>query len=69
MSKAKYGEWEIIVHISEIINKDLEGFLDLISELSVGSPCLMDITYHVIGIGKEPNTIRLQVKGDTSELL
>lgn len=66
--KDNYGEWEVTVHISEIINNDLEGFLDLLSELAVESTSLMDISYNVIGLGKEPNTLKIKVTGDKSQV-
>lgn len=56
----------VSVHIDEMIDRDREGFLDLISELAANSPLLMDIHYKVAGVGLEPGTIQLEVWGDDS---
>lgn len=56
----------ISVHIDEMIDRDREGFLDLISELAVNSLLLMDIHYKLVGVGVEPGTLQLEVWGDDS---
>lgn len=35
----------VSIHLSSVINNDIEGFLDLLSEEATGSPVLMDISY------------------------
>jgi hypothetical protein len=52
------------VELSEIIDNDLEGFLDIIGE-RVGSPLMQNIGYHVVG--HNDNTLHLEVHGDVSE--
>ena len=53
------------VDLSEIIDNDLEGFLDIISEKLVSNGLLMDISYRVVGnLG---NTLYLEVSGDISQ--
>lgn len=54
------------VDLSEIIDTDLEGFLDILSERATGSPLLMDISYKVIGC--ENDTLKIEVDGDPSEI-
>ena len=49
--------------LSEIINLDLEGFLDRISE-DAGFPLLMDQSYQVEG--HEGDTLLIRVRGDVS---
>jgi len=51
----------IAVGIDEMIDNDLEGFLDLISD-RVGHPLLMDIGYKAVAINDD-GTIRLKVTG------
>lgn len=53
----------ITVDLSDIIELDLEGFLDLISELA-GFPLMMAQEYTIVGY--EPQAVRLSVTGDVS---
>ena len=62
-----YVEGFISIHISTMIDNDLEGFLDIISEELVGSNLLMDINYDVVGL-EDDNMIILKVRGDASEI-
>jgi hypothetical protein len=74
LTKAQLKEWadpsgwvdDIVVKVdlSEIIESDLEGFLDLLGEL-VGSPLMQDISYHVVG--HDDDTLHIEVHGDVSE--
>lgn len=60
----------VSVHISDIINRDLEGFLDLISEKLIGSDLLMDINYDVVGMNRfDPNVLVIRVTGDVSYVI
>lgn len=63
-----YIEGKVMVHLSDIIDNDLEGFLDLISEKLTGSPLLMDINYDVVD-GTAEGCIIIKVRGDVSEIL
>lgn len=57
------------VYLAEIIDNDLEGFLDLISEKLTGSTLLMDIEYRVVGHESANDLILLEVSGDVSSIL
>lgn len=35
----------VSIHLSSVINNDIEGFLDLLSEQATGSAELLDVTY------------------------
>ena len=64
----------VLVDISDMIDNDIEGFIDTISEKLTGSPCLMDVSYKVVGIvGKEDDKhaglLVMEVSGDVSEIL
>lgn len=56
------------VYVSDLIDNDLEGVLDLLSELMTGSLCLMNIGYKVVGVIDE-YTLAIQVEGDVSEVI
>lgn len=66
MDVNKYVTVVVPVLLSDIIDSDLEGFLDLLSELVTASWLLIDITYRVIGVEND-STILLEVTGDVSE--
>ena len=55
----------VTITLNEVIEADLEGFLDLLSE-AVGEPLLMDIGYRVVGHG-EPSWIVIEVTGEVEE--
>lgn len=61
-----YGVIE--VEINDIIDRDLEQFLDFISEKLTGTEVLSDIQYSVVG-HKMPDAILLEVSGDPHFLL
>lgn len=52
------------VDLHEIIDTDLEGFIDLCSERLVGSTLLMDVNYRIVGV--EGETLLIDVSGDPS---
>lgn len=54
------------VELSDMIENDLDGFLDLISEKLTGSPLLMDIGYEPVSVSEEG--LYLLVSGDVSEI-
>lgn len=66
--KDNYVEGYVMVHISDLIDNNLEGFLDIISEKLVGSDLLMDINYEIVGY-RESNTLILKVSGDVSNII
>jgi hypothetical protein len=55
----------ITVSLHEIIDTDFEGFLDLIEQLVTAGDenpnPLFDISYEVVGVGEETDTIQLAV--------
>ena len=55
------------VELSDLIENDLDGFLDLISEKLTGSPLLMDIGYEPVSVFEEE--LYLLVSGDVSGIL
>lgn len=38
----------VSIHLSSVINSDIEGFLDLLSEEATGCTELMDVTYNLL---------------------
>lgn len=68
-----YVEGNVIVPLSDIIDNDLEGFLDLLGEKLVANECLMDISYKAVGVTEEQNNddrgIIIWVRGDASEVI
>ena len=63
-----YVEGYVQVHISTLIDNDLERFLDIISEELIGSDLLMDVNYEVVGV-EEENELIIKVRGDVSAVL
>jgi hypothetical protein len=61
-----YATRQCEIDLADVIDLDLEGFLDLISERAFGSILLMDVTYAVAGVTGD--TLRLNVAGDTSNI-
>lgn len=57
------------VDLSDIIDNDLEGLLDIVSEKLIGSICLMDINYKCIGVENDGLTLLMEVSGDASDVL
>lgn len=55
------------VDLSDIVEGDLESFLDLLSEKVTGTELLMDINYDVVGF--EENTLFIKVTGDVSNIV
>jgi hypothetical protein len=52
----------IPLDLSDLIDNDLEGVLDLMSERLTGGPLLSDISYRVRG--HDGNTLHIEVEGD-----
>lgn len=57
----------VAVDLSDIIDTDLEGFLDLISYKMTDTDLLMDITYNVVG--NEEDMLFIKVRGDVSNIV
>ena len=67
-----YVEGIVEVSLSEVINRDLEQFLDHISELLVGRPTLMDTHYSIMHspyLNPDEDTLILKVSGDASDII
>lgn len=63
-----YVEAIVDVALSDVIDHNHDGFLDIIAEEAVGNILLMDISYEVIGV-IDAYTIRLKVTGDISDVV
>lgn len=63
-----YVEGNVVVPLSNIIDNDLEGFLDLLGEKLVENDCLMDISYKPVGVIVDQGII-IWVRGDVSEVI
>lgn len=60
----------ISCHISDMIDKDFEQFLDFIATEMCSNDLLMDIDYEIIGLDTtEKNTVYLLVSGDVSGII
>lgn len=68
--KAEKGVISAVVSmdLSDLIDNDLEGFLDVCSEKLTGGALLADIDYRVVG-HTEDTTILVEVSGDVSGIL
>ena len=62
-----YIEGVVAVDLSDVIDNDLEGFLDLISYKMTGTELLMDINYNVVG--HEEDMLFIKVRGDVSNIV
>jgi len=63
-----YVDGIVAVALCDVINNNLAGFLDIISEKLVGSPLLMDVNYEVVGTVADYG-ILIRVVGDVSSIL
>lgn len=68
MDEDNYIEGIVAVDLSEIIDNDYDGFIDLISEKLVGDVFLMDVEYSAVGCDGN-DTIFIKVSGDASNIL
>lgn len=62
-----YITGNILVSLSEAIDNDLEGWLDILSEGLTNNPCLMDINYELKGV--KGGQMIIEVTGDVSSIL
>lgn len=72
MDEDCYVTGRVMVSLSELIDNDLDSFLDLLGERLVDSPCLMDISYKAVGvtnIDSGDTDIIIEVTGDVSEVI
>ncbi len=61
-------EAEIVVDLCEAVDRDLDGFLDYISDLVTNTCLLSDFSYRVIGVTPEGALI-MKVCGDITDIL
>ena len=61
-------EGKVIVDFNQILDIDLEGFLDCLSERLTGSLLLMNIDYNVVGI-IGPDELVINVSGNVSNII
>lgn len=60
----------ISCHISDMINRDYEQFLDYIAIQMCNNDLLMDIDYEIVGLDTDDkNTVYLLVSGDVSNII
>jgi hypothetical protein len=57
----------VAIDLGDVIDGDLEAFLDLLSEALTGSGLLMDINYRLVGVDDD-HTMRLEVTGDPQQI-
>lgn len=62
-----YAVGVVTVDLSDFIDNDLEGILDLLSERLTGGPLLMDIAYKVVG--HDGDALHIEVSGDVFEVV
>jgi hypothetical protein len=67
MKKDKYIRGEVTISVEEMIENDLDSFLDLLAEKLTGSFCLMDISYNLLRI--QEGEVVFEVAGDASLLI
>ena len=67
MDEDGWIEHTVVVDLSSIISRDLEGFLDLLSEKLVGNDLLKDINYDVVG--HRGDELFIRVSGDARAVL
>lgn len=53
------------VDLDDMVSNDFDGFLDTLAERLIGSPCLLDIDYRVVGVSDD-QTILVKVTGEAS---
>ena len=74
MDENGYIVGNVLVDTDDMIDNDMEGFLDILSERLTGTPCLIDINYRIVGIvGSEDKEhaglIIMEVQGDTTMIV
>ena len=68
ISSNNYIETEIVLDVGAIVDRDLEGFLDLVSLEATDTELLMDISYKPKSVTPQDNIVFV-VTGDVSEIL
>ena len=69
-SSPMYVSAVISCHISDMIDRDYEQFLDYIAIQMCNNDLLMDIDYEIVGLDtNDKNTVYLLVSGDVSNII
>lgn len=68
-SNKKLFKRTVAVPLDEIISRDREGFLDLLSDLATSTDLLMDIHYRVTGFSVDGQEIFMEITGDDSQVV
>lgn len=69
-SSPMYVSAIISCHISDMIDRDYEQFLDYIAIQMCNNDLLMDIDYEIVGLDTDDkNTVYLLVSGDVSNII
>jgi hypothetical protein len=68
IDKEGYLRGVIAVDLNEIVERDLEGFLSLLSQRLSNTDVLADIYYEIVGFDA-PDTLYLETWGDPSMVL
>lgn len=69
-SSPMYVSAVISCHISDMIDRDYEQFLDYIAIQMCNNDLLMDIDYEIVGLDTDDkNTVYLLVSGDVSNII
>lgn len=63
-----YVEGDVVIDLSELIDNNLEGILDIMAERLTGSPLLIDVNYSLVDILDE-NSAVMRVRGDITDIL
>lgn len=69
MDENDFVTGKVLVHVSEMVNFDIEELMDYLSERLVGSPLLSDVDYSVAGAVPETNSIIIEVTGSVELVL
>jgi hypothetical protein len=55
--------------VSDLIDLDFEGFLDLCSEKLTDADLLMEVDYKIVGFNEEKQELFMKIEGNPEEIL
>lgn len=58
---------KVMIGVNDLIERDLEGALDLFAEKLVGNTLLSDVSYHAVGT--QDGQIEMQISGSVEHIL
>jgi hypothetical protein len=67
VGKGEYVEGVVAIDLGDLIDLELEGFLDKLSQLLTGGELLMDIQYEVVG--HEKDSLWMKISGNAKEVV